>query len=86
MKTATSPAEAQMIIHAELLRRSALCLRLQYVPYPSSGDLVLICAELNDGTELQVLTKLDWPVAVHGDEFDLEAIKRQFFMPSTAKH
>jgi hypothetical protein len=59
----------------------------RFCPYPDSERrLVLVVAELADGAEIQVLARLDWPVAVSADDYDEAAIAAAFQMPSGAVH
>jgi hypothetical protein len=86
MKAAASPAEAMIAVERELMRRAGTCVRVRYLPHPcSDGRLCLVCAELSDNTDVQVLCKLAWPVAVNGSD-DEAAIAMQFQMPSGAVH
>ena len=43
-------------------------------------------AELADGTDIQVLARLDYPITVTDDDYDDAAIARAFQMPSAAVH
>jgi len=45
-----------------------------------------IRVELADGRDIQVLTRLDWPVVVTGDHYDEDAIARAFQMASQSIH
>jgi hypothetical protein len=65
------------------LRRE--CIRFFPYPYPDC-KLVLVCAELADGSDIQVLMQLDWPVVVTGDHYDEAAIARAFQMASQSVH
>jgi hypothetical protein len=38
------------------------------------------------GSDIQVLTRLDFPIAVSGDDYDEAAIARAFAMPSQSVH
>jgi hypothetical protein len=87
MTAASSPAEARIKIEAALLETTARCERIRYFPYPSSdGRLVLVCAELDNGDDVRVLCRLTFPVAVNGSDYDEDAIRQQFEMPSVASH
>jgi hypothetical protein len=48
--------------------------------------LVIACAELADGSDIQLLIWLDWPIVVTSDSYDEDAIAREFAMPSQSAH
>jgi hypothetical protein len=87
MITAATPAEARLAIEREVLSASAPCMGIRFFPCPSLDHRsVIVCAELADGSDIQVLTRLDWPIVVTGDDYDEAAIARAFAMPSGAVH
>jgi hypothetical protein len=45
-----------------------------------------VCAEFADGSDIQVLARLDVPIAMAGDDFDEASLARAFAMPSGAVH
>jgi hypothetical protein len=87
MKPAPTPAEAIFVIERELLSAGARCTGLRFFPFPDpDAPLVIVCAELEDAGDIQVLTRLDWPIVVTGDDYDEAAIARAFAMPSQSVH
>src|SRR4051794_21352474 len=84
MTPVATPWEA---IEREVLAASARCLGIRFCPYPDPDRrLVLVCAELCDGSDIQVLARLDWPIDVTGDSYDEASIARAFRMPSESTH
>jgi hypothetical protein len=88
MLVAATPAEAKLLVERELLRRAGTCTGVRLFPYPCADRrLVILCAELSDGTDIEVLCSLAWPIAISNDGFfDEAAIARAFEMPSAAVH
>jgi hypothetical protein len=77
--------EARFAIEAELLARRATVRDWRFIAYPSNGTLVLACAELDDGGEVQQLFALDAPI--DPDDYNEWDMARRFFaLPSTALH
>jgi hypothetical protein len=87
MIPAATPQEAMFVIERKLLTARARCERIRYFPYPGPDRrLVIACAELADGSDIQVLARLDFPIAMAGDDYDEAAIGRAFQMPSRSVH
>jgi hypothetical protein len=87
MMAAATPAEAMIRIEVALLAARVRCMAIRFFPCPDgSRRLVIVCAELADGSDIQVLTRLDFPIAVSGDDYDEAAIARAFAMPNQSVH
>jgi hypothetical protein len=87
MTAPLTPAEAMLRIEREVLTASAPCERIRFFPYPDPDRrLVIVCAELTDGSDIQVVAELPYPIAVSGDDYDEAAIARAFAMPSQSVH
>ena len=56
--------EARFEIERELLERHASVSLWRFIPYPSDGRLVLACAELANGEEIQKVFDLGAPMDV----------------------
>jgi hypothetical protein len=60
MIPAATPQEAMFVIERKLLTARARCERIRYFPYPGPDRrLVIACAELADGSDIQELARLD---------------------------
>ena len=87
MMTPATPAEAMFAIECAVLTASIPCAGIRFCPYPDPDRrLVLVCAELVDGRDIQVLARLDWPIDMTGDDYDEAAIARAFRMESQSTH
>jgi hypothetical protein len=84
--------EARFDIDRQLVELAAkngampLVRHVRFFPYPCCDDrLVLACAELVDGDDIQAVFELSTPV--DPDDFDEEAVRQMFLdVPSGAKH
>jgi hypothetical protein len=86
MIAAATPAEAMIRIEGEILSAAARCERIRFFPYPGDRRLVLVCAELSDGGNIEVLARLDVPIAMDGYDYDEAALARAFQMPNRSLH
>jgi hypothetical protein len=87
MMAAATPAEAMIRIEVALLAARVRCMAIRFFPCPDgSRRLVIVCAELANGNDIQVLTRLDFPITVTGDHYDEASLARAFQMPSQSVH
>jgi hypothetical protein len=87
MMAAATPAQAMFVIEEALWATRARCECIRFFPYPDPDRrLVLVVAELSDGSDIQVLCRLDFPIAMIGDHYDEAATARAFEMPSQSMH
>src|SRR5262245_49285329 len=54
--------ECRFAIERELLERRVPVADWRMIPYPSDGRLIMACAELTDGNEIQMLFELETPI------------------------
>jgi hypothetical protein len=77
--------EARFELERQLIARGACVRDWRFIPYPSSGDLILACCDLTDGDEIQQLFKLDVPINPN-NYCEAEMMFRFFELPSSSVH
>lgn len=88
MLAARCATEAQIKIQRELLacrERGVRFVRYRVFPYPCrDGRLAIFSAELSDGSDIDCLCFLDWPIDPHN--FDEEATIIAAWQMSETRH